>query len=181
RRIDVPGADLTGVTYLRYLPDADRILAALKSSEPLVVVGAGWIGLEVASAARAHDVEVTVLEVADLPLPRVLGDEIAQMFADLHREHGEELRLGVGMSSIEGEDGRVTGVRTAQGDRVDAASVVVGIGAAPQSDGAHAAGLAGTEGLDVDGSLRTSADNVFAVGDLAAVDHPVLGRRVRVE
>ncbi|MGH3425206.1 MAG: NAD(P)/FAD-dependent oxidoreductase, partial [Nocardioidaceae bacterium] len=181
RRIDIPGADLDGVLYLRDLPEADAIHAAIGSGRPLVVVGAGWIGLEIAAAAREHDVPVTVLEVADLPLQRVLGDEVAQVFADLHREHGVDLRLGEGIASIEGDDGHVSGVVTSGGERLEAAAVVVGIGAAPQSDWAQAAGLTGTDGLDVDARLRTSDPDIYAAGDIAAVDHPVLGRRVRVE
>lgn len=181
RRIDIPGADLEGVLYLRDLPESDAILEAIESKRPLVVVGAGWIGLEVAAAARTHGVDVTVLEVADLPLQQVLGDEVARVFADLHRDHGVDLRLGTAIASIEGDGGHVSGVVTQGGERIDAGAVVVGIGADPQSDWAQAAGLAGSDGLDVDDRLRTSDPDIFAAGDIAAVDHPILKRRVRVE
>lgn len=181
RRIDVAGADLDGVLYLRDLPEADAILAAIESKRPLVVLGAGWIGLEIAAAAREHDVPVTVLEAVHLPLHSVLGDEVAKVFADLHREHGVDLRLNTGIASIEGADGRVTGVVTSDGDRLEAGAVVVGIGADPQAGWARAAGLAGSDGLDVDARLRTSDPDIFAAGDIAAVDHPTIGQRVRVE
>ena len=181
RRIDVPGADLEGVLYLRDLPEADRIKQAIEGGGPLVVVGAGWIGLEIAAAAREHGVSVTVLEAAPLPLQRVLGDEVARVFADLHRRHDVDLRLGVGIGSIVGEDGKVTGVVAADGSRIDATAVVVGIGATPQVEIAQATGLECDNGILVDAQLRTSDPDIFAAGDIAAVDHPVLGRRVRVE
>ncbi len=181
RKINIAGADLTGVHYLRDIGDSDAILKAINSGDPMVIVGAGWIGLEVASAARQHDVAVTVLEAADLPLQRVLGDEVAEIFADLHRDHGVDLRLGSGIASIQGENGRVIGVVTTEGETIPAGAVVVGIGAAPVIDWATATGLAGDRGINVDAQLRTSDDHVFAAGDVAAVDHPLLGRRVRVE
>lgn len=182
RRLEVPGADLDGVLYLRDLPEAEQIKAVLDSGGPLVVVGAGWIGLEIAAAARTHGVPVTVLETAALPLQRVLGDEVATIFADLHRHHGVDLRLGTGIAEIRGEDGAsVSSVVTDDGEEIPAAAVVVGIGATPQTDWILAAGLKGENGVDTDASLRTSDPSIWAVGDIAAVDNPSLGRRVRVE
>ncbi len=181
RKINIDGADLPGVHYLRDIGDSDAILKTIDSGNPMVIVGAGWIGLEIASAARQHDVAVTVLEVADLPLQRVLGDEVAKVFADLHRDHGVDLRLGSGIASIEGKDGQVTGVVTTEGESIPAAAVIVGIGAAPAIDWATSAGLAGDKGINVDAQLRTSDEHVFAAGDVAAAEHPLLRRRVRIE
>ena len=181
RRLDVPGADLHGVLYLRELPDADRIRSVLRQGSRIVVVGAGWIGLEVTSAARHHGADVAVLEVADLPLQRVLGDEVATVFADLHREHGVDLRLGTGIAEIRGDDGRVSSAITSTGDELKADAVVVGVGIRPAVELAEAAGLTLDDGVAVDAGLRTSAPDVFAAGDVAAVDHPRLGMRVRVE
>ncbi|HEU0214333.1 MAG TPA: FAD-dependent oxidoreductase, partial [Jiangellaceae bacterium] len=181
RRLDVPGAELDGVLYLRELPDADRIRSVLREGSRIVVVGAGWIGLEVASAARHHGAEVTVLEVADLPLQRVLGDEVAAVFADLHREHGVDLRLGTGISEVRGAGGRVSSAVTSAGDELEADAVVVGVGIRPAIELAEDAGLAIDDGVAVDAGLRTSAADVYAAGDVAAVDHPLLGMRVRVE
>ncbi|WP_370618521.1 NAD(P)/FAD-dependent oxidoreductase [Mumia sp. Pv 4-285] len=180
RALDVTGADLDGVVYLRTMPEAERIKAILDAGGPLVVIGAGWIGLEVAAAARSHGVPVTVLETADLPLQRVLGDRVAEVFATLHREHGVDLRLGTGVAEIRG-DGHVESVLTTDGDEVPAAAVLIGIGATPQCEWALAAGLAGDGGVDTDASMRTSDPAVWAAGDIAAADKPRLGRRVRVE
>jgi 3-phenylpropionate/trans-cinnamate dioxygenase ferredoxin reductase component len=180
RRLDVPGAGSDGILYLRELPDADRIRAALTSGGRIVVIGAGWIGLEVASAARHHGCEVTVFEVAALPLQRVLGDEIAEVFAELHREHDVTLRLGTGIERIRSTDGGLV-VVDSTGVEVEADAVVVGVGIRPAIELAEAAGLSIDDGVAVDASLRTSAPDVYAAGDVAATVHPVLGTRIRVE
>jgi 3-phenylpropionate/trans-cinnamate dioxygenase ferredoxin reductase component len=180
RRLDVPGAESDGVLYLRELPDSDRIRAKLTSGGRVVVVGAGWIGLEVAAAARHHGAAVTVLEVADLPLQRVLGDDIAKVFADLHREHDVDLRLGTGVERIRSGDGGLA-VVDSTGDEIVADAVVVGVGIRPALELAEAAGLAIEDGVAVDASLRTSVPDVFAAGDVAAAEHPILGGRIRVE
>lgn len=152
--------------YLRTVEDNARLLAALKPGAKIVIVGAGWIGLEVASAARQKGVEVTVYEVADLPLVAVLGPEIAQLFAELHRAHGVALRLGT----------PVTEEAMAAADLV-----VVGIGAIPATELAEQAGLDVDHGVLVDETLRTSDPDIYAIGDVASQQHPVLGRRIRVE
>jgi 3-phenylpropionate/trans-cinnamate dioxygenase ferredoxin reductase component len=180
RRLGVPGAESDGVLYLRELPDSDRIRAALASGARIVVVGAGWIGLEVAAAARHHGADVTVLEVADLPLQRVLGDDIARVFADLHREHDVDLRLGTGVEQFRPVGGGLS-VVDSTGDEIDADAVVVGVGIRPALDLAEAAGLSIDDGVAVDASLRTSAPDVYAAGDVAAAEHPILGTRIRVE
>jgi NADPH-dependent 2,4-dienoyl-CoA reductase/sulfur reductase-like enzyme len=143
------------------------------------VIGAGWIGLEVASAARQAGGQVTVVETAPLPLARVLGPEIATVFAGLHREHGVDLRLETGLDSIARDGGRVT-VRLSDGHELSPDLVVVGIGAGPDDRLASTAGLATDNGVLVDAALRTSGRDVWAAGDVANHDHPTLGR-VRVE
>jgi 3-phenylpropionate/trans-cinnamate dioxygenase ferredoxin reductase subunit len=181
RRLDVPGADLLGIEYLRRLPDADRISAALADGRRIVVVGAGWIGLEVAAAARQRNAAVTIVEVLDLPLQRVLGDELGRVFADLHREHGVDLRLGTGLREFRGDGGRVTAVVLADGTELPADTVLVGVGIAPATALAEAAGLDVDNGVQVDASLRTNDPDIFAAGDVANALNPLLGTRLRVE
>jgi 3-phenylpropionate/trans-cinnamate dioxygenase ferredoxin reductase component len=180
RRLDVPGADSDGVLYLRELPDSDLIRAALKSGRRIVVIGAGWIGLEVTAAARHHGADVTVLEVGDLPLQRVLGDDVAKVFADLHREHDVDLRLGTGVERIRSGESRLA-VVDSTGDEIEADAVVVGVGIRPTLELAEAAGLSIDDGVAVDASLRTSEPDIYAAGDVAAAEHPILGTRIRVE
>jgi 3-phenylpropionate/trans-cinnamate dioxygenase ferredoxin reductase subunit len=181
RRLELPGADLDGVLSLRTIEDADRLRAAIGAGRRVVLVGGGWIGLEVAAAAREAGAEVTVLEALDLPLVRVLGPKVAAVFADLHRERGVDLRTSVTVAALEGDGGRVSGVRLGDGSVVPADVVVVGVGATPNVDLAREAGLEVGGGVVVDEQGRTSDPDVFAAGDIA--DHPVpaLGRRVRVE
>ena len=161
-------AEESGVptAYLRTIEDSDRLKAAFAKGGRIAVVGAGWIGLEAAAAARAAGCEVTVYETADLPLLRVLGPTVAQAFADLHRSHGVDLRLGTEV--------------TAQ-DLAGADLVVAGIGVTPRVALAETAGLAVDNGVLVDAGLRTSVPDVLAVGDIANHAHPMLGRRIRVE
>ncbi|MFJ7909072.1 NAD(P)/FAD-dependent oxidoreductase [Kitasatospora sp. NPDC096204] len=181
RRLPVPGADQDGVLYLRRVEDSDRIKAALRPGARIAVIGAGWIGLEVAAAAREAGAEVTVLEALELPLLRVLGREVAQVFADLHREHGVDLRFGVKVAELTGDGGTVSGVRLADGTTVAADAVVVGIGIAPATGLAEAAGLEVDNGVKTDQHLRTSDPDVYAAGDVANAYHPLFGRHVRVE
>ncbi|MFI6156329.1 NAD(P)/FAD-dependent oxidoreductase [Kitasatospora sp. NPDC051170] len=181
RRLPVPGADQDGVLYLRRVEDSDRIKEALKSASRLAVIGAGWIGLEVAAAARTAGVEVTVLEAAELPLLRVLGREVSQVFADLHRDHGVDLRFGVQVAELTGDGRTVSGVRLADGTVVDADAVVVGIGISPATALAEAAGLEVDNGIRTDEHLRTSDPDVYAAGDVANAYHPLFATHIRVE
>ncbi|MEU0083363.1 FAD-dependent oxidoreductase [Streptomyces sp. NPDC006274] len=181
RRLPVPGADLDGVHYLRRLADSDRIKDAFASASRVAVVGAGWIGLETAAAARAAGAEVTLLEAAELPLLRLLGREAAQVFADLHTEHGVDLRCGVQVAEITGAGRRANGVLLADGSRVEADAVVVGVGITPDTGLAEAAGLETGNGIRVDAALRSSDPDIHAAGDVAEAFHPLLGTYIRVE
>jgi NADPH-dependent 2,4-dienoyl-CoA reductase/sulfur reductase-like enzyme len=181
RRLPLPGADARNVFTLRTREDSDAIRATFGAGRRLVIIGGGWIGLEVAAAAREADTAVAVLEAAELPLLAVLGHEMATVFADLHRGHGVDLRLGAHVSAISSEGGTATGVRLADGEQLPADAVVIGVGAAPRLDLAVSAGLDINTGVLVDESLRTSNPDIYAVGDIAEQDHKVLGRRVRVE
>jgi 3-phenylpropionate/trans-cinnamate dioxygenase ferredoxin reductase subunit len=173
RRLPVRGAD--DALYLRRRGDSDAIRATFGTGR-LVIIGGGWIGLEVAAAARQAGTEVTLLEVAQLPLLGVLGPELAQVFADMHREHDVDLRTHVQVAEIHPD-----GVALSDGTRVDGAAVLVAVGARPNTDLAETAGLAVDNGVLVDASLRTSDPDIYAAGDLANAEHPFLGRRVRVE
>ncbi|MEU6976294.1 MULTISPECIES: FAD-dependent oxidoreductase [unclassified Streptomyces] len=190
RRLEVPGTGLAGVHHLRRLAHADRlrhVLAALgRDNGHLVIAGAGWIGLEVAAAARTYGAEVTVIEPAPTPLHHVIGPELGQLFADLHTEHGVRFRFGVKLTEIVGSDGMVLAVRTDDGEEHPAHDVLAAVGAAPRTTLAENAGLALVDradggGIAVDESLRTSDPDVFAAGDVAAAHHPSLHTRLRVE
>jgi 3-phenylpropionate/trans-cinnamate dioxygenase ferredoxin reductase subunit len=182
RRLSVPGADLEGVRYLRTLADADLLRAdLLGGGRRIVVVGAGWIGLEVAAAARHHGNAVTVVEPRPTPLHAVLGPRMGEVFARLHREHGVDLRTGTGVREIRGSGGRVASVLTDGGAEIAADLVLVGVGAVPDTALAEAAGLGVDGGVLTDAALRTSAPDVFAAGDVARSHSPLYGRHLRVE
>ena len=182
RRLPVPGADLDGVRYLRTLADADRLRADLADGgRQLVIVGAGWIGLEVAAAARSHGNAVTVVEPQPTPLHAVLGQRMGEVFARLHRQHGVDLFTDTTVREIRGADGRVASVVTDRHAGLPADLVVVGIGAVPNAHLAAAAGLEVDNGVVTDHALRASAPDVFAAGDVAASFHALYGRHVRVE
>ncbi|WP_022901294.1 NAD(P)/FAD-dependent oxidoreductase [Humibacter albus] len=181
RHLPIPGADADGVHYLRTVEESDAIRATFGAGKKLAIIGAGWIGLEVAAAARAVGTDVTVLEAAELPLLAVLGPQLAEVFAVLHRENGVDLRLGARITEIVADGGRAAGVRLEGGEVIDADAIVIGIGVAPNVTLAQQAGLAVDNGVLVDAALRTSDPDIFAVGDIAGHDHPILKQRVRVE
>ncbi|MFE9957247.1 NAD(P)/FAD-dependent oxidoreductase [Micromonospora sp. NPDC005299] len=180
RDLAAPGVDLDGVLRLRTLADSRRIAAALVDGAHLVIVGAGWIGLEVAAAARQRGATVDVVETAALPLRRVLGDEIARVFANLHRDHGVTFHFDAEVREIRGT-GRVSSVLLADGTELPADAVVVAVGVRPNTELATTAGLAVENGIHVDSSLRTADPDVYAAGDVANAYHPLLRRRLRVE
>jgi 3-phenylpropionate/trans-cinnamate dioxygenase ferredoxin reductase subunit len=183
RRLDLVGADADNVLYLRTKHDSDRLRQALAPGARVVIVGGGWIGLETAAAARVAGAEVTVLEQSELPLIGILGPRVAQVFADLHRQHGVDLRCNVRVSGLRTAEGgsSVGAVVLADGSAVSADLVIVGIGATPNIDLARDAGLLTNNGIVVDQALRTSDPDVFAAGDVANAYHPFLGRHLRVE
>ncbi len=181
RRLSIPGVSSEGVHYLRRVEDSDRIKAAIEASSRVAVIGAGWIGLETAAAARTAGLDVTVIEVAELPLLRVLGREVAQVFADLHADHGTELVTGAHVAEIAAVDGQVSGVRLADGTLIPADAVIVGVGITPNVGLAADAGLTVDNGVLVDARLQTSDPNIFAAGDVANAFHPQYGKHLRVE
>jgi 3-phenylpropionate/trans-cinnamate dioxygenase ferredoxin reductase subunit len=180
RRLSVPGADLPGVKYLRSVADADDLHRAIEGSSPMVVIGAGWIGAEVAASARQLGADVTVVDMASVPLERVLGPTIGAVFRDLHTEHGVRLLPGVGIDSIHGAAG-VEEVRLTDGTVLPAGLVVVGIGVTPRTELAEAAGLDVDNGVVTDEYLATSAPDVYAAGDVANAFHPRYQTRIRLE
>lgn len=182
RRPPIPGSDAAGVHYLRTIDDAAALSAALTPGSTLAVVGAGWIGLEVAAGARGRDVNVTVVESAHLPLLAALGPEVGEVFAQLHREHGVNLRLDQSVKEVTTDNGTATGLRLGDGSTVTADAVLISVGAAPNIGLAEQAGLAIADGgVLVDASLRSSDPDIFAVGDIAAAQHPFFGVRIRTE
>ena len=168
------------VAYLRTLDDSRALKAAFRPGRHIVIVGAGWIGLEAAAAARTAGCEVTVIESLELPLLRVLGPEVAAAFAELHRSHGVDLRLAAGVEDLTSAAGGGTVVRLDDGSEMAADLLVVGIGVTPDDVLASDAGLAVDNGILVDEQLRASP-GVYAAGDVANHLHPTLGRRIRVE
>jgi 3-phenylpropionate/trans-cinnamate dioxygenase ferredoxin reductase subunit len=180
RRIAIPGADLDGVHYLRTVADADALRARFDRGGALVVVGAGWIGAEVAASARQSGLDVTVVEPASVPLERVLGPEVGAIYRDIHADHGVRMLLGTGVEAFEG-DTAVERVRTSDGREIPCDLVVVGIGVTPRTALAEQAGITTGDGVLVDEHLQTSAPGVFAAGDIANAHHPFYGERIRVE
>lgn len=175
-QLPVPGADRPEVFGLRKLAQSDALKAALARATNVVVVGAGWIGLEGAAAARTLGKEVAVVETAELPLAGVLGPQVGSLFADLHARHGVRFHFGAQVAGIDD-----AGVSLQDGTVLPADLVLVGIGARPLTGLAEAAGLKVDNGVLVDSLLRTSAEGLWAAGDVMNAEHPLLGRRIRVE
>ena len=180
RRLQVPGADLDGIYYLRTLADCDLLRERLASGGRVVVAGAGWIGSEFAASARQRGCEVTVIDPMPLPNERIFGSQIGAFYRDVHRQHGVTLLLGDGVAALEG-DGAVTRVRTAGGREIECDFVVAGIGVIPRAGLAAEAGLATGNGIVVSAGLETSVPGIYAAGDVANAWHPSYRRQVRVE
>jgi 3-phenylpropionate/trans-cinnamate dioxygenase ferredoxin reductase subunit len=180
RRLDAPGADLDGIHYLRTIADSERIGARFEPGRRLVVVGSGWIGAEIAASARQKGCEVTMLEMASLPLERVLGPEVGRIYLDLHRDHGVEFLAETTVDRFEGK-GSVERVLTRDGAVIETDFVVVGIGVGPRTGLVETAGFEIDNGILVDERLETSVKGVFAAGDVANAHHPFYGHRLRVE
>jgi 3-phenylpropionate/trans-cinnamate dioxygenase ferredoxin reductase subunit len=180
RHLDVPGSDLEGIRYLRTVADSERIGERLQEGGRLVMVGAGWIGSEITASARQKGCEVTMLEMGSLPLENVLGTELAQVFLHLHQDNGIDFLAETVVERFEG-DGSVERVVMSNRAVVETDFVIVGIGVAPRTEVFEAAGLATDNGLLVDEHLQTSAEDVFAAGDVANALNGFYGHRLRVE
>ena len=180
RHLDVPGGDLEGIHYLRTVGDSELIGERIERGQRLVVVGSGWIGAEIAASARQKGCEVTMIEMASLPLEGVLGPELGRIYLDLHRDHGVEFLPETTVERFEGT-GSVERVLTRDGAVLDTEFVVVGIGIAPRTGLAETAGLRIENGVIVDERLESNHPGVFAAGDVANAWHPFYGRRLRVE
>ncbi len=180
RRLGVPGAGLAGVHYLRTLEDSKALAAALNATPEVVVVGAGWIGLEVAAVARDKGCSVTVVEHNNTPLRASMGDLMGGFFAGVHRAHGVKFQFGCGVTGFGGTD-EVDTVMIDDGREIRADVVVVGVGVSPEVGLVEADLLADDGGLRVDPQMRTNDPDVFAAGDIASVTNPLYGHRIRVE
>ena len=180
RRLTIPGGELEGVMYLRSVEDSDALRARLDRGGAVVVVGAGWIGAEVAASARQRGLDVTLIEPASVPLERVLGPEVGGIYRDIHADHGVQMLLGTGVERFEGGPA-VERVRTTDGRALDCDFVVVGVGVQPRTVLAAQAGIAVENGILADAHLQTGAPGVFAAGDVANAHHPFYAQRIRVE
>lgn len=180
RQLNVPGCNLPGVYYLRTVADAKAIRAAARAATRAVVIGAGFIGAEVAASCRVMGLDVTVLEVLPVPLQRVLGEDVGNLYAQIHRENGVDLRLGEGIAEFRGA-GRVEEVVTSSGTRITCDLAVVGVGVQPEVDWLEGSGIELQNGVVVDEFCATSLPDVYAAGDVANWWHSGLGERLRVE
>lgn len=185
RRLRIPGSDADGIHYLRTIESSEQLRDALAGgSKRVAIVGAGWIGLEIAAAAREYGNDVVVIGMEKTPLAAPLGGELGAVFQRLHESHGVHFELDTATTGFRAIDGRVTGVTIDDGSEprtVDADLVVVGVGATPSIELAAAAGLTVGDGILVDASLRTNDERIFAAGDVANVFNPVLGIYLRNE
>ncbi len=180
RRLSVPGAELTGVHYLRTLADCDVLRERLNAGGHVAVIGAGWIGSEFAASARQRGLEVTLIDPLALPNERIFGPEIGAFYRDVHAHHGVELVLDDGVDALEG-DSVLQRVRTTKGRVIDCDFAVIGVGVSPRVDLAAAAGAKIENGIVVDHQLRTTLPEIFAAGDVADAWHPSFKRNIRVE
>ena len=172
RRLEVPGADLNGVYYLRNVEDSERLKIEFAQAERVVIIGAGWIGLETAAAARAAGLDVTLLESGDMPLQHVLGPEVAPIFAELHRNHGVQLRRRTTTVALTGRHGVVTGVMLSDGTRIDADMIIVGIGAVPRIELAKRR-YQGRQGIVVDSTATTESSSMSTCAPPIRISSPL--------
>ena len=180
RKLSLPGSELDGVHYLRTIEDSQAIAASMNGAGRAVVIGAGFIGSEVAAVCKSAGLEVTVLEVQSQPMAHILGPEMGAVYAGLHTARGVDLRLSEGIAEIRGGS-RAEQVVTDKGNVIDCDLVVIGVGVAPETSLAEAAGLDVDNGIVVDEHCRTSDPDIFTAGDVANWPHPGLGHRIRVE
>jgi 3-phenylpropionate/trans-cinnamate dioxygenase ferredoxin reductase subunit len=180
RRLPVAGSDLDGIHYLRNIGDVDGIHADTRTAKRIVIVGAGYIGLEVAAVARQLGLEVTVIEMADRVLSRVVSEQVSTFYQDEHRSRGVELLLSTGLRAFRG-NGRVSGVETDDGTVLPADLVVVGVGILPNTELAQACSLEVDDGIIVDDMCRTSDPDIYAIGDCTSQPNGIYGRTLRLE
>ena len=180
RRLSLPGSDLDGVHYLRNIADADALRDAFTTARRVTVVGAGYIGLEVAAVARSLGLDVTVVEMTERVMSRVVSADMSAFYESEHRRHGVQFEFGVTVAGFDGED-RVRSVVLADGRAVESDVVIVGVGVLPNSELADEAGLATDDGIVVDDRCRTADPGIYAVGDCTAHPSAVYGRRIRLE
>ncbi|MBX3104717.1 MAG: FAD-dependent oxidoreductase [Cryobacterium sp.] len=182
RLLTIDGAELGGVYYLRTLEDSQKLRGELaEGGRNLVLIGSGWIGMEVGATARTLGNEVTILERDPIPLANAIGDEMGTLFADYHREKGVKLRTSVMVERILGNHGKVTGVELAGGEVVPADMVLIGVGAVPNVALADDAGIITENGIVTDQAMQTSDPDIFAAGDVANAFHPLANMRLRSE
>jgi 3-phenylpropionate/trans-cinnamate dioxygenase ferredoxin reductase subunit len=180
RQIDLPGVDLAGVSYLRSIADVERIRSSLADARQMVIVGAGYIGLEVAAVVCKMGIDVTVVEAQDRVMSRVVSPQVSAFYEKVHRENGVQLLLSTGVAAFVGDE-RVTAVELDNGDRIPADAVIVGVGVVPNTAIAESAGLVVNNGIVVNTRCATSDPDIFAVGDCTLHPNPLLGRDVRLE
>ena len=180
RRLSIPGADLPGVSYLRTIQDVEHIQTSLQGAKRVAIVGAGYIGLEVAAVIRTMGLDVVVVEALDRVMSRVVSPQVSAFYQDVHTRHGVELKLSTPIDAFAGGD-RVSGIQLASGGLVEADAIIVGIGVVPNTETAEAAGLSVDNGIVVDAHCRTSDPDIFAIGDCTAHPNPIYERRLRLE
>jgi len=180
RRLSIDGADLDGVHYLRTIADVNSIRAELKNRKHAVIIGAGYIGLEVAAVIRQLGLDVTVVEMADRVMSRVVSAEISDFYQIEHTSHGVKLRLSTGITAFRGSD-RIKAVEIADGEQVPADFAVVGVGIVPNTELAADAGLIVDDGIVVDDQCQTNDSNIYAVGDCTAHPNAIYNRQLRLE
>jgi 3-phenylpropionate/trans-cinnamate dioxygenase ferredoxin reductase subunit len=180
RQLDCPGHQLPGIHYLRTIADVERLQRDFTAGKRLVIVGAGYVGLEVAAVATKLGLDVTVLEMESRVLARVTGPEVSDFFQQVHREEGVDIRLNHAVSAFEGED-RLQRVVCANGDTLEADLAIIGIGILPNQELAEAADLACGNGILVDEHCRTEDPDIYAIGDCTEHPSELFGRRVRLE
>lgn len=182
RLLTIDGAELGGVHYLRTLDDSKALHKELAGGgRKLVLIGSGWIGMEVGATARTLGNDVTILEQVPIPLANAIGDELGMMFHDLHQEHGVDMRMSVVVDKIVGSHGKVAGVQLKDGELIPADLVLIGVGAVPNVALAEDAGLVTENGIVVDQAMQSSDPDIFAAGDVANAFHPLANMRLRSE
>ncbi len=181
RRLDIPGAGLAGVLELRTVTDADRLKAAIGPGRNLAIIGGGYIGLEAAASARALGAEVTILERESRLLARIASPELSAYFQDLHRSNGVTLELNAGVAALEGDQGRIMGVRLSDGRVFPCDAALIGVGAIANDGLARECGLACSGGIEVDLAARTADPAIYAIGDCTLRPLPRYNRNFRLE